>query len=101
MGNCTSRNSLQKEHPRPSQTCSSNQTSNEQRLNKLHIDTHSNEMDKILSSHLTIIESSVNPQQMTIDIHKNALNIAIQHHINAAYFQNPNYQRSKQMIYNV
>jgi len=88
MGNRTSRKSIQAE-----EHCSSNQTFDQQQFNKLHIDTHYNVINKILNHHLTLMDSNVDTQQIVTNIHKNGLNIAIEHHINAAYFDSPAYQR--------
>jgi hypothetical protein len=97
MGTCTSRNTFQK-NPRIK---SSNQISDEQYFNQPHMDSHYIVMDKILNDHLTLIHSDTNTKQAAMNIHKTALNIAARHHRNAAYMNNPNYQRTEQMIYTV
>jgi len=95
MGNCTSRNTFQK-NPRIK---SSNQISDEQCLNQPHMDSHYIVMDKILNQHVTLMHSDT--EQVAMNIHRTAVNIAVRHHKNAAYMNNPNYQRTQQMIYNV
>jgi hypothetical protein len=97
MGNCTSRNIFQtKGHgSHPSQTCSSNQTFDQQRFNKLHMDTHYDVIDKVLNHHLILMNSNTDTEQRAVNIHKNAVNIAVRNHINAAHLKSPNYQQTQ------
>jgi len=94
MGNRTSRKSTQTE-----EHCSSNQTFDQQHFNKLHNDAHYNVINKILHHHLTLMDSNIDTQNIATNIHKSGLNIAIEHHINAAYFEKPAYQYVQQTIY--
>lgn len=86
---------------RSSRNNSSNQPSDQQRCNKLHMETHYNLIDKILQQHLTIIDSNVDAPEQVLNIHTAALHQAIRHHLDAAYFESPNYQRVREMVYTI
>ena len=95
MGNRTSRNTSQKQ-----QRCASNKNFDPEHSDKIHMDSHCTAMNTVLYHHLIHVPPNTDTQQLALNIHKDALNIAMEHHINAAYSNSPNCQRGRQMIYN-
>lgn len=93
MGVRTSRHNLQNKDDH------FHEISDQQRCDTLHMDTHYDVIENILKRHVTIIDSKISTQQIAMNIHRDALNIAIQQHLDAVYFQQPNYQRARQMVY--
>jgi hypothetical protein len=94
MGNRTSRNASQKK-----QHHSLDNNSDQERTNKLHMDSHNTAMDSVLYHHSMLVPPNTDAQQLALNIHQNALNIAMEHHLNAAYANGPNCQQGRQMIY--
>ncbi len=101
MGNLTSRFIITKKRycSRGCQTSPPDENTDQQPSTKLHIDSHYNEIEKVLNHQLDVMDSNTDIQQLVKIVHKNDLNIVLKHHINAVYSKIPNYQQTQQIIY--
>ncbi|UJR26119.1 hypothetical protein I4U23_007465 [Adineta vaga] len=97
MGNRTSRNNSS----RRSQAHSFNTKADRQCLSQKHMDLHYHVMDRIVNQHFVLMNSNMELDQAAMNVHRQALNIAMRNHIQTAHINRTNLPQSHQIVYNI
>ena len=82
---------------------SSEKSSKRMHKPKNHNNKHQQTMNQVLNEHVSFLSTKIDPadhQRLAIDLHSNALNVAMRHHLNATTRQYQHlYPQTHQFVY--